>query len=114
MPPLEGRFLVWDGHDFYAHHRRWDFAHPAFQKLGIHNNGDRYAYDLSLVDAAGRMFKGNAEQPEDWFGFAAPVYAPGAGSVVEAVKRQARPRREQGGLGRPPSPGTPSWPAATT
>lgn len=85
VPPLKGRFLVWDGHDFYAHHRRWDFAHPAFQKLGLHDNGDRYAYDLSLVDASGQMFKGSGEQPEDWFGFGATIYAPGAGTVVEAV-----------------------------
>jgi len=83
--PLRGRFLVWDGHDFLSHHRRWDLAEPSSRSVGLRSNVDRFAYDLSVVDSAGRMFKGSGEQPEDWLGFGATVYAPGAGTVVEAV-----------------------------
>jgi Peptidase family M23 len=81
--PVKGRLIVWDGHDFYSHHRRWDFAHPAFRELGIRHNSDRYAYDLSLVDAAGRLYRGTGADPEDWHGFGASVVAPGDGTVVE-------------------------------
>ena len=84
MLPIKGRLIVWDGHDFYSHHRRWDFGHPAFRELGIRHNSDRYAYDLSVVDAAGRMHRGSGEDPGEWYGFGATVLAPGDGTVVEA------------------------------
>ena len=85
VPPLRGRFLVWDGHDLYSHHRRWDVSHPILKSMGIRNNPDRYAYDLSIVDARGDMYRGTGAQPEDWYGFGAPVLAPAAGRVVAAV-----------------------------
>jgi hypothetical protein len=81
--PIKGRLIVWDGHDFYSHHRRWDFGHPAFRELGIRHNSDRYACDLSLVDAEGRMYRGQGADPEEWHGFGASVVAPGDGIVVE-------------------------------
>jgi hypothetical protein len=81
--PLRGRVLVFDGHDFYAHHRRWNLAHPVVGKLFRHNPG-RYAYDLSIVDSAGRMYQGGGTRNEDWYSWNAPVLAPGAGTVVAA------------------------------
>ena len=81
--PLRGRILVFDGHDFYAHHRRWNLAHPVVGKLFRHNSG-RYAYDFSVVDSAGRMYRGDGKQNEDWYSWNAPVLAPGAGTVVSA------------------------------
>jgi murein DD-endopeptidase MepM/ murein hydrolase activator NlpD len=84
VPPLKGRFLVWDGHDFYSHHRRWDIAHPILKKMGLRHNPARYAYDLSLVDEGGAMYRGTGAQPEDWFGFGAPIVAAAGGRVVAA------------------------------
>jgi len=84
VPPLRGRFIVWDGHDFLSHHRRWDLSDPASRESGLRHNVDRYAYDLSVVDESGRMFAGDGREPEDWFGFGATLYAPGGGTVVEA------------------------------
>jgi murein DD-endopeptidase MepM/ murein hydrolase activator NlpD len=81
--PLRGRVLVFDGHDFYAHHRRWNLAHPVVGKLFRHNSG-RYAYDLSIVDSAGRMYRGSGSRNEDWYSWNAPVLAAGAGTVVAA------------------------------
>jgi hypothetical protein len=81
--PLRGRVLVFDGHDFYAHHRRWNLAHPVVGKLFRHNSG-RYADDLSIVDSAGRMYRGDGTRNEDWYSWNAPVLAPGAGTVVAA------------------------------
>ena len=86
--PLRGRLLVFDGHDFYAHHRRWNLAHPVVGKLFRHNAG-RYAYDLSIVDSAGRMYRGNGARNEDWYSWNAPVLAPGAGTVVAAESGEA-------------------------
>jgi hypothetical protein len=81
--PLRGRVLVFDGHDFYAHHRRWNLAHPVVGKLFRHNSG-RYAYDLSIVDSAGRMYRGAGSRNEDWYSWNAPVLSPGSGTVVAA------------------------------
>ncbi|MEO8227256.1 MAG: M23 family metallopeptidase, partial [Gemmatimonadota bacterium] len=83
--PLRGRLLVFDGHDFYAHHRRWPLSHPILQRLGFAGNGGRYAYDLSIVDSVGRMFRGDGARNEDWYGWNAPVLAPGGGIVVAAA-----------------------------
>ena len=48
--PVGGRVLVWDGHDYYSHHRRLNLAHPVIGKLGLTGNPGRYAYDFSLAD----------------------------------------------------------------
>ena len=83
--PVKGRLLVWDGHDYYSHHRRWDVGHPVLQRMGIVNNPARYSYDLSVVNEAGDLFRGTGATPEEWYGFGAPIYAPAAGTVVEAT-----------------------------
>lgn len=83
--PVAGRVLVHDGHDFYAHHRRLDVTGAMTTALGITTNMTRYAYDLSVIDAAGRMFRGDGTKNDDWFGWGTPIYAPGDGVVVEAA-----------------------------
>ncbi|MBL8111378.1 MAG: M23 family metallopeptidase [Acidobacteria bacterium] len=80
--PVAGRLLVHDGHDFYSHHRRLDVTGGMTTALGITSNFGRYAYDLCVVDEQGRMYSGTGEKNEDWFGFGAPVLAPGDGTVV--------------------------------
>ncbi len=82
--PLRGAFIVYDGHDFYSHHRRFDYAHPVAREIGINSNFMRFAYDFCSVDADGAMFHGDDTINENWFVFAAPVYATGAGRVVLA------------------------------
>jgi hypothetical protein len=96
--PLRGRVLVFDGHEFYAHHRRWNLAHPVVGKLFRANSG-RYAYDLSIVDLAGRMYRGDGTRNEDWYSWNAPVLAPGAGTVVAA--ESGEPDWEVGRTGLP-------------
>ena len=97
MLPLEGRILNHDGHDFFTHHRRVDWMGPMADLLKITVNPTRYAYDLVVVDSAGRMFTGDGTRNSDWFGFGATVTAPGDGVVVEAVGDQPDHRK-----GEPP------------
>jgi hypothetical protein len=85
--PLRGRLLVFDGHDFYAHHRRVDYQNPILQKAGLRGNSERYAHDLSLVDSAGKMFRTDGKRNDDWYSWGAPVRAPGAGRVVAVESR---------------------------
>src|SRR3954468_1428760 len=87
--PLRGRVLVKAGHDFYAHHRRLDYLHPFARQLGFRANFMRYGYDFYIVDAAGRTFRTKGEKAEDWYSYAAPVQAPGAGRVVALADRYA-------------------------
>jgi hypothetical protein len=82
--PLKGRILVFDGHDFYAHHRRIDYEHPILKKAGVRGNSGRYAHDLSLVDDDDKMYRTDGKRNEDWYSWGAPVRAPGAGRVVAA------------------------------
>jgi len=83
--PVEGRVLVWDGHDLLSHHRRFDTQHPLLKQMGIGANAMRYSYDLVPVDAEGRMAIGDKARNESYRGFGRPVRAPGAGVVVAAL-----------------------------
>jgi murein DD-endopeptidase MepM/ murein hydrolase activator NlpD len=83
--PVAGRLLCYDGPDLYGHHRRLDVTGGMTTALGITSNFMRYAYDLCVVDAKGKMYRGTGERNEDWYGFGAPVLAPGAGTVVAAA-----------------------------
>ena len=80
--PLDGRLLVWDGHDFYSHHRRFDFDHPVAVDVGIRTNASRYSYDFTLIDADGKRYRGDGGKHEDHFSYGRPVLAPGDGTVV--------------------------------
>lgn len=82
--PLRGRVFVHDGHDFYSHHRRLDLTHPFVKAVGATGVSGRYASDFVVVDEKGSMFRGNGAKLDDWLGWGAPVYAPGAGVVVYA------------------------------
>jgi hypothetical protein len=91
--PLRGRVLVWDGHDFYSHHRRWDYLHPFLQQLGFRTNAGRFGYDFVHVNERGEMRDGPEERNESWFAFGRPVLAAGAGRVADAYDRMADDRR---------------------
>jgi murein DD-endopeptidase MepM/ murein hydrolase activator NlpD len=80
--PLNGRVLVWDGHDFYSHHRRFDLDHPVVREIGLAANASRYSYDLVLVDQQGRRFRTDGASNADHYSYDAPVVAPGDGTVV--------------------------------
>ena len=86
--PLAGPVLVFDGHDFYGHHRRWDLTHPVMKLIAVTRNAGRYAYDLAAVDAEGRMFRTDGATNADWLAWEAPVRAPAAGTVVAAANDQ--------------------------
>lgn len=83
--PLKGRIIVYDGHDFYSHHRRVDLTHPVAGQLGLRSNSGRYAYDFCVVDENGDLHRGSGMSNQDWFGFGTPVFAPGDGNVVAVV-----------------------------
>ena len=88
--PLDGRMLVWDGHDHLSHHRRFDLAHPVVQGLGWTGNSGRYSFDLVLTDQAGRMTRGEGKADADYLGAGQPVLAPAAGTVVRAMNDAVR------------------------
>lgn len=86
--PVAGRVLVWDGHDFLSHHRRWDYLFKPIRDFGFDSNAARYSYDLVPVDASGAMHKGDPRDDAGYFGFGQPVLAPGPGTVIAAVDDQ--------------------------
>lgn len=81
--PVRERVIIWDGHDFYSHHRRFNYFHPMLQHFGFQTNFQRYGYDFAPVNNEGEMFQGNHENNEDWFGFGKPVYATASGRVAD-------------------------------
>ncbi|HET6431255.1 M23 family metallopeptidase [Dyella sp.] len=80
--PVTGRTFIHDGHDYVSHHRRLDVTGGMATALGIDTNMTRYAYDFVIVDEKGRMYRGDGEKNEDWYGFGTPVVAPADGVVV--------------------------------
>ena len=102
--PVKGRVLVWDGHDYYSHHRRSDYTHPAVRRRGQTTNFQRYAYDFVLVNEQGVMYRGPAKDREEWYlgrpddndlylAFGQPVHAAGAGRVVDSHDGEPDDRR---------------------
>src|SRR5260370_27059722 len=69
--PLHGRIYVFDGHDFYSHHRRQD----VFRGGRFHPNSVRYAYDLMTMDADGNLYHGDQFTKENWLCYGALVFA---------------------------------------
>jgi peptidase M23-like protein len=91
--PVKGRVLVWDGHDYHSHHRRFDYTRPPFPQLGNKTNYLRYAYDFVVVNEQGLMhpaepstgdewYPGKSDTNEAYYGFGVPIYAAGHGRVA--------------------------------
>jgi hypothetical protein len=91
--PVKGRVLVWDGHDYQSHHRRFDYTRSPFPKLGINTNYLRYAYDFVVVNEQGFMhraefgagdewYPGKSDTNDAYYGFGASIYAAGHGRVA--------------------------------
>lgn len=97
--PLAGRVFVFDAHDALAHHRRLDTTFEPIVVLGVTHNSGRYAYDLSVVDDGGSMWRTSGGRNADWYSWGVPVRAPGAGRVVTAT--DGRPDWEVGQTGLP-------------
>ena len=83
--PVAGRLIVYDGHDLYAHHRRWDYMLPGIQELGFKTNFMRYSYDHVPVDERGEMSSGDPARNESWPGFGRELRAAGDGRVAAVV-----------------------------
>ncbi len=82
--PLKGKVLVYDAHDLYAHHRRFDYEFAPIKGLGISANFMRYAYDFVVLDNTNKQFKKDGKKDEDYIGFGKPVYSIGNGKVIYA------------------------------
>jgi hypothetical protein len=82
--PLKGKIIVWDGHDFYSHHRRFTIGLTAQNNKGIKANSNRYAYDFVSIDENGNMYKYSPFKKQNWYVFGKPVYAPASGTVIES------------------------------
>lgn len=93
MIPVGGRVLVWDGHDYQSHHRRFDYTRPPFPQRGNKTNFQRYGYDFVVVNEKGLMYGGDPKDGDDWYpgksdrnedhyGFGVPILATGNGRVA--------------------------------
>jgi murein DD-endopeptidase MepM/ murein hydrolase activator NlpD len=86
--PVTGRAFIHDGHDYVSHHRRLDITGGMTTAIGVTSNMMRYAYDFVIVDEQGRMYRGDGEKNEDWYGFGTLVLAPADGVVVAMADGQ--------------------------
>jgi len=83
--PLKGLVLVGSGHDFLAHHRRYDYL-VANHRIGFpESNFMRQAWDMYLVDEKGNKCRTSCGSMADYYGYGAPVRAPADGTVVRVV-----------------------------
>jgi hypothetical protein len=81
--PLVGRILIYDGYDFFSHHRRMTWHdRDDMRANGVVDNVYRFGIDLFLIDSAGNPYRGRGERMEDWYSWNAPVRAAGRGTVT--------------------------------
>jgi hypothetical protein len=104
VTPLRGRILIWEGHDFYAHHRRIPLHDLKVQKMGLRANANRYGSDLVIVDNQGKMYRDDPWHKKNWFTYGAPIYAPSEGTIVAAENRYPDNEYEGKKLSYPQAP----------
>jgi hypothetical protein len=80
--PLKNKILVYDGHDLYSHHRRFDYEFAPIKQLGFTGNFMRYAYDFVIIDSDGKKFLSKGENNTDWYGFGTDVLAVADGEIT--------------------------------
>jgi murein DD-endopeptidase MepM/ murein hydrolase activator NlpD len=80
--PLKSKLLIYDGHDFNSHHRRFDYEFVPIKQLGFNGNFMRYAYDFVVLNADGKQFNGKGENNADWFGFGSDVLTVADGEII--------------------------------
>ena len=85
--PLKGKILVYDAHDYYSHHRRFDYEFEPIKQLGITSNFMRYAYDFVLLDSANNQYVGENDKPANYFGYGKKVYAVADGWIIYASNK---------------------------
>lgn len=87
--PLKSKILVYDGHDFYSHHRRFDYEFTPIKQLGFTGNFMRYAYDFVVLDPEGKKYIDKGKNDTDWFGFGTDVLAVADGEItaIESNKK---------------------------
>jgi hypothetical protein len=71
--PLTGEWTIYQGGRSV-----YDNYHAAY-------SDERFAYDIVVLHADGTSASGDGSKPEDYYGFAQPVVASGAGRVAVAV-----------------------------
>lgn len=96
--PLHEPIYVFDGHDFYAHHRRQNVLRGGKYRP----NAVRYGYDFMVTDKAGNLYKGDRFTKENWFSYGAPVYATAAGTVIDAANNIPENSYKDGQVVTPP------------
>jgi hypothetical protein len=99
--PLDGPALVYDGHDFYSHHRRIPLDKEFVKRSGLTSNPVRYANDWSPLGPDGKLSRGSLEAIQEWYGYGARVRAPAGGVVVSAGNDVPDNRVEHGRLSIP-------------
>ena len=102
--PLAGRIFIWEGHDFYAHHRRVPLHAENVRKLCIHANANRYGSDLVIVDEQGRMYHDDPYNKKNWYTYGAPIYAPGEGKVTASANHVPDNEFQGKDISTPPLP----------
>lgn len=87
--PLKSKILVYDGHDFYSHHRRFNYEFTPIKQLGFTGNFMRYAYDFVVLDPEGKKYIDKGKNDTDWFGFGTDVLAVADGEItaIESNKK---------------------------
>lgn len=83
--PLKGKVLVYDAHDFFSHHRRFDYEFAPIKELGLSANFMRYAYDFVLLNENNKQYYSDGKKDEDYVGLGKPVFAVAAGKIIYAA-----------------------------
>ena len=96
--PLDGPALLYDGHDFYSHHRRIPLDNEFVKRTGLSSNPVRYANDWTPVGPDGRLSRTSLDSIQDWHAYGATVRAPATGVVVSVANDVPDNRVEEGRL----------------
>ena len=72
--PVQGEWLIYQG------------GRSTYDNYHADYVDQRFAYDFVGIEN-GKLYSGNGDKPEDYFGFGKPVFAPAAGKVVAVADK---------------------------
>lgn len=86
--PMKEKLLVYDGHDFNSHHRRFDYEFEPIKQLGFESNFMRYAYDFAVLNTENKQHTATGKNNTDWFGFGKEIVAVADGEIIALETQQ--------------------------
>jgi len=94
--PVTEKVYIYDGNDYFSHHRRVSLNSDAAKALNMTKLAQRFALDFTKIDSLGNIGPSEIKNNQDWHGWGMKVVCPAAGTILE-VRNNVPDNKYEGG-----------------